>query len=470
MSRRFRGRAGRTVLLACLCRAFAPADASAQDSHYWAEQYGTRAALLGGAVIGSVRDLSAVYYNPGAVALNPDAGFILSARAYRRGTLLIEDGAGEGVDLASTNTRPIATMLATPLTFGFLGRHQLVYSVLTRQEFDTEVSTYRIDEQDYLPTPGLEAFAGAYRGGASLRETWTGLTWAYPLSERFGIGVSPYLALRSRDLHSQFLVQTATEAGDVGSSIRLRTRRFSHWRAIAKVGLSYQAEGLSLGLNATTPSLSLSGSGLASFNQSTTASQLDPDFIEEPYLAADVQSDLDATFRSAWIVGGGLGVLVGSTRLHASAEWFQATEPFVALDADDFVPQTGGEPIVNDISILLDDVFNWGVCVEQPLGGAMLYASVATDRSAGVSGTDLLTDAVLTKYDLTRVGGGASFRLGRMDLMVGLAYASGSHPFPRIFDQDDVSPGLDTDPDTFLRLKQWTVVIGAELLPRDDGG
>jgi hypothetical protein len=40
-----------------------------QDVHYWTHQYGTRANLLGGAVIGSVLDLSGSYYNPGGWCL-----------------------------------------------------------------------------------------------------------------------------------------------------------------------------------------------------------------------------------------------------------------------------------------------------------------------------------------------------------------------------------------------------------------
>ena len=58
---------GATVLLA--------APAVAQDSQWWTNQYGNRARLLGGAVIGSSRDLSAVYYNPGGLAVvdEPDA-------------------------------------------------------------------------------------------------------------------------------------------------------------------------------------------------------------------------------------------------------------------------------------------------------------------------------------------------------------------------------------------------------------
>ena len=48
------------------------AEAAAQDAHYWTNQYGTTGNLLGGAVVGSVVDLSAVFYNPGAVGLIQD--------------------------------------------------------------------------------------------------------------------------------------------------------------------------------------------------------------------------------------------------------------------------------------------------------------------------------------------------------------------------------------------------------------
>jgi len=48
----------------------------AQENNYWNIQYGTRSTLLGGAVIGSVSDLSATFYNPGAIALFTDDKFI----------------------------------------------------------------------------------------------------------------------------------------------------------------------------------------------------------------------------------------------------------------------------------------------------------------------------------------------------------------------------------------------------------
>jgi len=51
-----------------------------QDAHYWTDQYGSRSRLLGGAVIGSVDDLAAVYYNPARLALIPDPGLFSAPR------------------------------------------------------------------------------------------------------------------------------------------------------------------------------------------------------------------------------------------------------------------------------------------------------------------------------------------------------------------------------------------------------
>jgi hypothetical protein len=72
--------APRTAVFAALsCLALATF-ARPQDSHYWTNQYGTRATLLGGAVIGSVLDLSGTYYNPGGMSLIEDPDTLMAAK------------------------------------------------------------------------------------------------------------------------------------------------------------------------------------------------------------------------------------------------------------------------------------------------------------------------------------------------------------------------------------------------------
>ena len=68
------------ALLVCIACAL---PASAQDTHYWNEQYGPRAMMLSGVVIGSIHDMSATYYNPGALGYVEQPEVLLSANVYR---------------------------------------------------------------------------------------------------------------------------------------------------------------------------------------------------------------------------------------------------------------------------------------------------------------------------------------------------------------------------------------------------
>jgi hypothetical protein len=433
--------------------------AAGQDSHYWSEQYGTRAALLGGAMIGSVRDLSSTYYNPGATALNQEARFLLSARAYRNASITLEDAAGEGFDLTSSSQRPLPTFLATPIEFDWLGKHRIVYSALTRQQFEADLSTYRIEALDLLPAPGDENTASAYTGNAELRETWTGLTWAYPVTERIGIGVTPYLVIRSQTLKSQTLIQLASQAGEVAIGTRLRNRSYRNYRGLAKIGVTGEFGRWSVGLTTTTPSLGISGSGRASFNGSRAGLE-----DEEDFLAADVQTDLDAIFESGWALGGGFGLQLGDTRIHGSAEWYEAMDRFTVIDAEPFVPQTGGDPLENDITAEFSSVVNWGLGVETGLGSSMLFAGVSSNRGAGNPDAPASTTGVLTAYDLWNYSLGTSFRVGRSEFMLGVGYARGSQPFPQLLDTGIIGGliDLDTDDVDFI-YTQWTIVLGYEL-------
>jgi hypothetical protein len=63
------------------------------------KKYGNRSALLNGAVIGSVNDLGAVYYNPARLTQMENQSFVLSAKAYKFYNVRIEDILDEGSDL-----------------------------------------------------------------------------------------------------------------------------------------------------------------------------------------------------------------------------------------------------------------------------------------------------------------------------------------------------------------------------------
>jgi len=106
----------------------------AQDSQYWAQRYGTSSRLLGGVVIGSVGDLSAGYYNPGAIALVDGAKFLLSAKVFQLQILGINDRGPRDEDGTSWAIEPAPSFVAGMLTFDEKRSNHWGYIYLPRQQ------------------------------------------------------------------------------------------------------------------------------------------------------------------------------------------------------------------------------------------------------------------------------------------------------------------------------------------------
>ncbi len=111
----------------------------AQDNHYWTHQFGTRSALMGGAVVGGVEDTSAVYYNPARLGWVLNDSLKVSADAYQLSILSIADGAG--TDLAVNSIRGDIIRLTASGVFLFRQpRIGLGFQVLARQYFNARAS------------------------------------------------------------------------------------------------------------------------------------------------------------------------------------------------------------------------------------------------------------------------------------------------------------------------------------------
>src|SRR6185295_15316547 len=68
--------------------------ARGQDTHYWSIQYGPVGQLVGGQLIGGATDLSATYYNPGALALRNESSYLLSTESFQLETLSADPAPG----------------------------------------------------------------------------------------------------------------------------------------------------------------------------------------------------------------------------------------------------------------------------------------------------------------------------------------------------------------------------------------
>jgi len=447
------------AILASVLAAATPA--AAQDVQYWNNTYGTRSTLLSGAVIGSVEDLSATFYNPGALALFQEPAFILGAKASEFSSIQVRNGGGEGVDLNTSLGGPAPDLVAGLFPFHFLKGDQLAYSFLTRQGTSLRVETRTGVTADVTPAfPGDETFAGAITLEENLYESWTGVTWSVPVGTNVGLGVTQYLAYRSQRARLETLGQALANNGQIASATEFREFDFTEWRAVSKAGLGVRMASFSLGLSVTAPGLHLRGSGTVAADTAITGFDLNGDGNADPVLSANQQRDVNMRYRSPLSVGLGAGFAAGSTELHASAEWFDRVDRYQVLDTKPYVSQSSGalveSPIVDEAKSVLD--FGVGVTQDfrEHLSG---FAGFSVDRTPRAPRTQLSVGA----WNSYHVSSGAEFRVGRTDLLLGLVYSFGvakGRQLEDLWPANGGSIGPGPSPEAEVRFSSLRVVFG----------
>jgi hypothetical protein len=188
---------------------------------------------------------------------------------------------------------------------------------------------------------------------------------------------------------------------------------------LAKVGTSFVGGPFTAGLTLTTPSLHISGSGELGFNTGVFGT-------DTTALAATVQPDLPAEFKSPLSIGGGAAFRLGSTRLHASGEWFQAIDPYFVMQGQDFVAQQPADTFAVDAVQAMDAVLNWAVGVEHAFSQKVsAYVSYLADNS-GLTDNVQRAGLSILPIDISTVTAGADFGVGILRFTLGFGYGWGS--------------------------------------------
>ncbi|UCG88203.1 MAG: hypothetical protein JSW71_06570 [Gemmatimonadota bacterium] len=391
----------------------------AQDSHYWTLQYGPRASLLGGAVIGSVDDVSATYYNPGALGIATDLAFAVSANVFEYSGIGLEDGGGEGVDLGTSRSGLRPSLVAGAITKNLFGAGVLAYSVLTRVRGSQDLAGYAIlSGEDVPPDLALDDIAGLVQYEGEFSDVWAGLSYSQPLGPNFGLGVTWYGAFRSQRRRGETLTQTIGSDGSGSSAIDIRGGKYSTIRTLLKLGVFGAVGPVTGGVTLTTPSVHITGSGqlgmnAAAFTSDTTA------------LSANIQTGLPAEYKSPLSVGAGGALRIAGTRIHASAEWYDAIGPYVVIQGEDFVSQEPEQVMDLDAVQELAEVVNWGVGVEQAFSGKVSgYASYYSDNS-GLNDEIERASLSALPFDINSITVGADFVVSSARFTLGAGYGWG---------------------------------------------
>ena len=395
---------------------------SAQDAHYWTLQYGPRSSLLGGAVIGSVDDVSATFYNPGAVSLASDLAFAVSTDVFEYSVVSLEDGGGNGVDLGTAKTGLRPSFVAGTITRSlFGGEGILAYSALTRSRGTQDLAgAVFLTADEIPPEAGLDDAVGSVDFTGRFNDFWGGLSYSHGLGEHFGLGVTWYGAVRSQNRQQQSIAQFVDTDGSGRTEIDNASGKYTDIRTLFKFGASFRAGSISGGATLTTPSIHISGNGELRVNQSAIGA-------DTTALLAGIQTDLPAEYRSPLSIGGGLAWRVGPARVHGSVEWFDKVDRYVVIQGDSlYAQEPEGEGFVLDAVHEQTAVTNWGVGLEYAISKAFTgYLSYFTDNSTLDEDLER-TGLSILPIDIQTLTVGTDFVLRSARLTLGIGYGWGS--------------------------------------------
>ena len=443
---------GRLGLAGGLALALLATSAFAQDTNYWAIQYGPVGQLLGGQMIGDARDLSATFYNPGGLALETGSNFLLSTESFQ-----IEDYRTTPVtdlelfEVAATRFGAAPTLVAGGLPRGWLGeRTALAWSFLTRQDLSFRLNRRLTDPFDL--TGGTSA-AELYLD-QDVNESWAGLTASREVSETLGVGATLYGIYRGQRSRNEVNLQAISGQQAVLSILGVQDFSYYHFRTLLKLGVAWERADLRLGLNLTTPSLALFGSGKAGLTESLVGVDSDGNgFPDPPYLLSTTEEGLHARYRSSWAIGGGLGWHRGATRWHMSLEWFAPVDRFTVIEAP---VETVDQAF--KLTQELEGVFNIGLGVEHDFGNDLvLYGAGLTDFSAATG--DPTVNISVSNWNLYHLSGGVKFAFAGSRFTLGATYSFGgkSRPLPSVVPPELV-PGGAAEMD--VNYRRLVVLLG----------
>jgi hypothetical protein len=235
----------------------------AQESNYANYEVGSKATMLGGAVVAGLENISTVFYNPGALAFLKNSSVTLETSTLFGGNLLIENGAGQNIDVKSSFFDVIPSLIGGVIKSKKNPGWTYAYSSITVNSSFIEFNVRNTAFIDVLSSsPGTELYEGVYDYSNKIRENWLGATASKEINENFGIGISAFGVYFSQDYNLR-QAATASEVADglvtstLAQSYIQRDLRFRSLGFVLKVGAAYNWDKSSLGFTVTTPTLNL---------------------------------------------------------------------------------------------------------------------------------------------------------------------------------------------------------------------
>lgn len=334
------------------------------NSHYWSHQYGSKGLLLNGAVIASVTDETAIFYNPGAMALNDEFGLSLSLITPRYSVLRTTDFLGENTSFSDKGLG-LAPGMAAAL-FKPFGTDKVSLGLTTFQRFKSGIN---VEDRIINGVSGNndQIFLGDVNFNKRVSESWFGLGLSFRLHPKFAIGFTQFLTFRGERVRINFKKEILDR---VNPQILI-----SGWRSefeygysanggsLIKMGMSWQPGDIKIGATFTTRAYGL-------IHRSADYA------FDDQKIFVDGRNTSSSNDRSVslneyvtpWSIGFGLEMPIGVSTVSISAEYFSKVNEYDLInDVDD--PLDGQSPNPETTTVVVSErsnrVLNLALGVEQ---------------------------------------------------------------------------------------------------------
>ncbi|SFT39112.1 hypothetical protein SAMN04489724_0550 [Algoriphagus locisalis] len=411
----------------------------AQDTHHWSNQFGTRAALLGGAVLTDTVDNAGVFYNPGNLGYLDTTSLSINANLYGLENITIENALGQRADFKGIqfNTIPllisgsIQTKSDWNVSYGLLTPVSFNFNGVARIEGQYELASEDI-------SPGQEDLVSESGIITKVQETTVALGIGKKLSPNLGFGISLLNTLRTLNYSYRFSAKALTNSDDYFLISRTQNEFINYFaaRTSLKLGLNYQKGTYGLGLAITTPGLDWLGNGTVA--EDLTLSNLIVPGIENPVTAyaSDRQEKLKTTYKSPFEIAVGAHKTFNRSVLSINITHFGGVDNYRIISAEsgtlvrpDNIGQAFDSEDFLNVETAMKPVTNFSIGYENQLKERLkLLGSFRTDFSyfdeGSVQRNQLNTE--ITQWDIYHVSFGAEIKKSRSSLTLGLMYSFGS--------------------------------------------
>jgi long-subunit fatty acid transport protein len=302
-----------------------------QDAHYWQSEFCPGGYLFPGSAVANNCDSGLFYYNPALMAIHPKTSVSVSGNIYDLEIINIKDGVGSGKPLKSVSPRIIPAMVSGTIAFKRNKTISLGYALVQNSIRNFKV-TQRQDKQmnvlDDSYSPGNEIYVGQYVAHNSITQTLAMASVAVKLNDRFSVGLSGIVQIRSQDLAESYKSRALSNAdtlnagGPLASVTSDYQLKYYHVGLQFKGGLSYDAGRHHFGLLITAPLITIKGKATMDADLEVSDLRIPQTNIDFNLLANDRQTGLPVKYKQPLSIALAYALDYGNGQISIAAEYF----------------------------------------------------------------------------------------------------------------------------------------------------